>query len=1015
MVRSPGMPANTSPQRGKGLRIPAATYRLQLNAQFRFSDARELIPYLYRLGISDLYASPYFKAREGSLHGYDVFDQNSLNPEIGSAEEFGALTDELKKWNMGQILDIVPNHMCIAGQGNAYWLDVMENGQTSPYARFFDIDWHPVKKELENKVLIPILGDQYGTVLENGELRLSFVEGAFFVSYYDHTLPIIPKTYNHILTLNLEGLKQELSPEAPQFHELMSIVTALRNLPPTTETDPERIAERYREKEVVKRRIWNLYQNSSAIRGQIDRNVAIMNGTRGDAHSFDLLDALLSEQVYRISHWRVATEEINYRRFFDINSLGAIRMEDPVVFDKTHRLIFSLIKSGQITGLRIDHADGLQDPEDYFKRLQSACFNSICGDVVESQQDADTGDEKSEGVLREMYGRILEADPSYKPLFIIGEKILLKAEKIPEGWPVFGTTGYDYANQVNGLFVDTTQAKVFETLYTRFMHHRIDFQDVVYEKKKLVMQVSMSSEINTLGHYLNGISEQNRNTRDFTLNSLIKSIVEVIAYFPVYRTYINSFEVSERDRQYIESAVSRAKRQNRATSTSIFDFIRDVLLLQFPDTMHENHQLMRLNFVKRFQQITGPIMAKGVEDTAFYLYNRLVSLNEVGGSPERFGITLEAFHGQNIERCKSRPLAMLATSTHDTKRSEDVRARINVLSEIPEQWREGLSRWSRQNRRLKMIVDGKPAPSRNEEYLLYQTLVGAWPFCGIEEEEFALFRFRIKEYMLKAMREAKVHTSWINPNSLHEDAVMYFIDSILKDSRHNNFLHDFASFQKLTAACGIFNSLSQTLLKITSPGIPDFYQGNELWDFSLVDPDNRRPVDFRSRVKALDELLRLVETAGRRETARQLVASRNDGRIKLYLTQTALNFRRENRTLFEAGRYLPLAAEGARQEHVCAFERSDNNRSVLVVVPLFTSRLMESSDGLPLGADVWQDTRIMLPFETATSLYRDLFTGEVLSLDQEEGRLRLALNRVLAEFPVALLERLDRPVAATSA
>ena len=397
--------------------------------------------------------------------------------------------------------------------------------------------------------------------------------------------------------------------------------------------------------------------------------------------------------------------------------------------------------------------------------------------------------------------------------------------------------------------MDTANAKVFETLYTRFMQHPIDFQDVVYEKKKLVMQVAMSSEINTLGHYLNRISEQNRHTRDFTLNSLIKSIVEVIANFPVYRTYINSFEVSERDRQYIESAISRAKRQNPAISTSIFDFIRDVLLLRFPDNMNEEQKPAWLDFVKRFQQITGPVMAKGVEDTAFYLYNRLVSLNEVGGSPERFGITLEAFHGQNIERCKSRPLAMLATSTHDTKRSEDVRARINVLSEIPEQWREGLSRWSRQNRKVKMIVDGKPAPSRNEEYLLYQTLVGAWPFCNPEDDEFAEFRSRIKEYMLKAMREAKVHTSWINPNSLHEDAVMYFIDSILKNSKNNFFLQIFV-FQRLTAACGIFNSLSQTLLKITSPGIPDFYQGNELWDFSLVDPDNRRPVDYQTKKPA---------------------------------------------------------------------------------------------------------------------------------------------------------------------
>ncbi|MDD2582998.1 MAG: malto-oligosyltrehalose synthase [Desulfuromonadaceae bacterium] len=989
---------------GKGLKIPAATYRLQFNSHFGFNDAREIIPYLHTLGISDIYASPYFKASAGSLHGYDILDQNSLNPEIGSEDEFDELICELKQCNMGQILDIVPNHMCIEGQGNAFWMDVLENGPSSLYASFFDIDWHPVKKELENKILIPILGDQYGAVLENGELRLSFEEGSFFVSYCDHKLPIVPKSYNTILTLGIEVIEQALTAEAPQFQELMSVVTALKNLPPATEQDPERIAERYREKEVVKRRLWSLYQNSGEIKAFIEANVSVFNGTQGDPHSFDLMDALLREQVYRISHWRVATEEINYRRFFDINSLGAIRVEDPVVFEETHRLIFKLVETGKVNGLRIDHADGLLDPEDYIRRLQSGCFIRMYGCII------DDGSVEKEGsvAVREKYDRIIAADPSYKPFYILGEKILLKSEKLPDNWPVFSTTGYDYANQVNGLFVDTSNAKLFETLYTRFIQHRVDFQDAVYEKKKLVMQVAMSSEVNTLGHYLNRISEQNRHTRDFTLNSLIKSIVEVIACFPVYRTYTNSFEVLDRDRQYIESTIGRAKRQNPAISASVFDFIRDVLLLRFPDAMIDEHKNTWLDFVKRFQQITGPVMAKGVEDTAFYLYNRLVSLNEVGGSPERFGITLDAFHGQNIERCKSRPLAMLATSTHDTKRSEDVRARITVLSEMPEQWREEISRWSRQNRKLKMVVDGKTVPTRNEEYLLYQTLVGTWPFCNLDDEEFELFRFRIKKYMLKAMREAKVHTSWISPNSLREDAVMYFIDSILINTGQNNFLHDFASFQKLTAACGIFNALSQTLLKITSPGIPDFYQGNELWDFSLVDPDNRRPVDYRLRMSLMDELMQKESADGLLETAREVVRTRSDGRIKMYLTCKALNFRRKNRSLFESGRYLPLAVEGARQEHVCAFERSVNDSSIMVVVPRFCSSLINDSNGLPLGAEIWQDTRIIQEFDTAASRYRNIFTGEILELDQHDGVLSLVLRDIFSEFPVALLERLNR-------
>jgi (1->4)-alpha-D-glucan 1-alpha-D-glucosylmutase len=992
----------------KGLRIPVSTYRLQFNSHFHFSDAREIVHYLHTLGISDIYASPYFKSSKGSLHGYDILDQNSLNPEIGSDDEYEALVGELKQYDMGQILDIVPNHMCIEGQGNAFWMDVLENGPSSNYSGFFDINWHPVKKELENKILIPILGDQYGTVLENGELHLSFEEGSFFVSYYDNKLPIIPMSYSNILTLCIEDLERKHTTADPQLQELMSIVTALGHLPPTTEQNPELIAERYREKAVVKRRLWDLYQNSSAIRKFIDGNMATFNGTKGDPRSFDLLDALLREQVYRISHWRVATEEINYRRFFDINSLGAIRVEDPAVFEETHRLIFSLVAAGKISGLRIDHADGLWDPEDYLRRLQSACFIRMRGGSLKALQPAGNGKGDKDAAIREDYERIVAADPACKPFYIIGEKILIKAEKLSGSWQVFGTTGYDFAIQVNGLFVDTSNAKPFETLYMHFLQHSIDYQDVVCEKKKLVMHVSLSSEINMLGYYLNRISEQNRHTRDFTLYSLIKSIVEVIACFPVYRTYINSLEVPERDQLYIESAINRAKRQNPAISTLVFDFIRDVLLLHFPDNMNEDHKSAWLDFVKRFQQITGPVMAKGVEDSAFYVYNRLLSLNEVGGSPERFGIALETFHGQNIERCKSRPLAMLASSTHDTKRSEDVRARINVLSEIPAQWRVGLSRWSRQNRKFKMIVDAKPAPGRNEEYLLYQTLVGTWPFCNTDEDEFAEFRSRIKEYMLKAMREAKVHTSWINPNKLHEDAVMNFIDSILKEPRHNNFLHDFALFQKLTAACGIFNSLSQTLLKIASPGIPDFYQGNELWDFSLVDPDNRRPVDYRLRKNLLDELLQKESTAGPLETAREVVATRNDGRIKLHLTFKALNFRRENNVLFESGKYLPLIVEGAWQEHVCAFERSINDSTILVVAPRFFSRLIRDSSGLALGPDVWQDTRILQPFDTAESNYRNIFTGEVLKLEQQEGSLSLALRDILAVYPVALLERFDR-------
>ncbi len=985
----------------RGLRIPVSTYRLQFNRAFRFEDAARIIPYLDRLGISDIYASPYFKASPGSMHGYDVVDQNRLNPELGTTEQYDCFCLELERHGMGHILDIVPNHMCIEGQDNLLWADLLENGPSSRVAGFFDIDWHPVKHQLENKVLIPILGDQYGTVLENGELRLSFEEGSFFIYYYNHKLPIIPKSYRHILTIGALDLEMELGSDTPQYQELMSIITALGHLPSVTETSSERIEERYREKEVVKRRLWNLYQNSGAIRAFIDRNIVTFNGNRGNPSSFNHLDSLLQEQVYRISYWRVATEEINYRRFFDINSLGAIRVECPGVFDATHSLLFELVAAGKVTGLRIDHADGLQNPVEYLQRLQAACFARLYENHFLNNDQTTSAEEA--------YKLILKMEPDYRPFYIVAEKILLKSEKLPSNWPVYGTTGYDFANQVNGIFVKSANARMFENIYTRFMQHRIDFHDALYQKKKLVMQVAMSSEINMLGHYLDRISEQNRHTRDFTLNSLIKSLIEVIACFPVYRTYITGNDVTDRDRQYIEAAVKGAKRQNPAVSDSVFDFIRDVLTLNFPNSLPEQHKAAWLDFVKRFQQLTGPVTAKGVEDTTFYLYNRLTSLNEVGGAPERFGISLEAFHGQNIDRCKTRPLAMLSTSTHDTKRSEDVRARINVLSEMPELWRDALSRWSRQNRRIKIVVDGRPRPSRNEEYLLYQTMVGIWPLSGLEDAaEYDLFRIRLKEYMLKAMREAKVHTSWINPNQHHEDATLYFIEMILKDSPENEFLQDFNIFQKLTSACGIFNSLSQVLLKITSPGIPDIYQGNEMWDFSLVDPDNRRPVNFDQRIAALDELARSESEKGILTTAQGLLKGRLDGRIKLYLTWKALSARRNLRELFEQGRYLPLEVLGTRSEHVCAFERSTNSNSVLVIAPRFFSSLIDSPDGLPLGKEVWKDTRIMQPFEPASSSYTNLLTGEKLHLEKEgDDTLFLPLYGILKSFPVALLERIE--------
>jgi (1->4)-alpha-D-glucan 1-alpha-D-glucosylmutase len=834
-------------------RIPAATYRLQFNSLFRFRDAQAIVAYLNDLGITDIYASPYLKAKKGSMHGYDIVDHNALNPEVGTEEEYAQCVKELGRHGMGQILDIVPNHMYIQSSDNGWWMDVLENGPSSVYAGFFDIDWDPVKKELRNKVLLPVLGDQYGKVLDNQELQLSFEEGSFSLHYYDLKFPVVPKTYITLLENRLDALEERLTREHPDFVELLSIITALTHLPPYTEMSPEKVAERHREKEITKKRLGTLYQESAAIREHIDESVSLFNGVRGDPRTFDLLDGLLDMQVYRLSYWRVATEEINYRRFFDINHLAAIRMEDPQVFRETHRLVMQLIREGKITGLRVDHPDGLYDPSEYFHRLQLSCFSQLRAGFREGLQEeaplAGSPDLAPEVIGR--YDELFPPDSGRKPFYIVGEKILLKGERMPEEWPIFSTTGYVFLNSLNGIFVETKNARAFDGLYKKFMSSNLSYQDVVYENKKLIMEVAMSSEVNTLGHYLNLISEKDRHTRDFTLNSLTHAIIEVIAYFPVYRTYINSYSVVDRDHQYIEIAVSKAKRKNPAISASIFDFLRDVLLLRFPENIAVDNKKEWLDFVMRFQQITGPVMAKGLEDTAFYVYNRLVSLNEVGGMPERFGTPIETFHGQNIERMKSWPHALIASSTHDTKRSEDVRARINVLSEIPDEWRRHLALWRRLNRKRRLMVDGQFAPDRNEEYLFYQTLVGAWPVGEMDEAGYAGFRERIRGYMLKAIREAKVNTSWVNPNAIYEDAVMIFVDSVLSDARGNQFPKEFLPFRQKISHFGMFNSLSQTLLKITCPGVPDFYQGTEIWDFSLVDPDNRRPVDYGLRTEML--------------------------------------------------------------------------------------------------------------------------------------------------------------------
>jgi (1->4)-alpha-D-glucan 1-alpha-D-glucosylmutase len=1006
---SPEVPVELPPDSALIPRVPAATYRLQFNQALTFEAARRLVPYLDALGISDLYASSYLAARPGSPHGYDIVNHNALNPAVGTPADYDRFVEALRERGMGHILDVVPNHMGIAAGANPWWNDVLENGPSSPYAEFFDIDWAPVKPQLANKVLLPILGDQYGRVLENQELRLVYADGAFGLQYYETRLPIAPCSIRQILGHRLDVLTGLLGEANPDLQEFQSIITALDNLPPRTETAPESVRARLREKEVIRRRLARLVEACPTIRDSLEESVRVFNGKPGDPRSFDLLDRLLDSQVYRLAYWRVAAEEINYRRFFDVNELAAIRMERAAVFRETHQLILRLVEEGKVTGLRLDHPDGLFDPPGYFRALQ----RERLAQVIRASLGRLSGlseEEQESTVVRLTDEATADCDqeitrPACRPLYLLAEKILARGERLATQWPVHGTTGYEFLNLVNGLFVDARNEKAVTAAYTAFTGQRTSFPDLAGESKRLIMETAMSSELNVLAHALDRLSEGNRFSRDFTLNSLTRALREVVACFPVYRTYIDGRgpAVNLQDRACIEVAVAFAKRRNPAMDVSVFDFVRDTLLLRYPENADQAYRDGQLAFVQRFQQLTAPITAKGVEDTAFYRYNRLVSLNEVGGDPERFGISPEEFHAQCQARQAKWPFGLSATSTHDTKRSEDVRARLNALSEIPREWRAAVGRWHRWNRRHAAEVDGQWAPDRNDEYLLYQTLVGAWPLTPLGPDEMTAFTARIQQYMHKAAKEAKRNTSWVNPNTAYDDALRTFVGRILDPSPGNRFLAEFAAFHPFVARLGMVNGLGQTLIKIAAPGVPDFYQGTEVWDFSLVDPDNRRPVDFASRASLLEDLRSRMAAGDLAGLVRELVEEWTDGRIKLYTIHGALALRRGAPELFQAGAYLPLLTEGLHAENVCAFCRRQGQRTILAVVPRLVARLTENGAELPLGGRIWGDTRLILPTDLPEGSYRNVFTGGVVHPSPTGGGLALVVGEILAEFPVALL------------
>ncbi len=949
-------------------RVPLGTYRLQFNKQFTFAQATELTSYLDALGISHIYASPYLRARPGSTHGYDIIDHNHVNPEIGTPEEYEAFVQALHEQGMGQILDVVPNHMGVMGSDNSWWLDVLENGKAASHADFFDIDWLPLKDELQGKVLIPVLGDQYGTVLDRGELKLSFdpEKGEFSIFYFQHRFPVNPREYSRILERHVERLEETLGRNDQHLLELQSLAAAFRNLPARNEEDPAKTAERLRDKEIHKKRLAVLCAASPPLAAFISQNVVEMNGEPGRPDSFEDLHELIKRQAYRLAYWRVAADDINYRRFFDVNDLAALRMENEAVFEATHRFILELMKQGKVNGLRIDHPDGLYNPSQYFERLQKG------------QRSDGGGNEKS---------------------YLVVEKILTGDERLPENWPIDGTTGYEFGNLVNGLFVDSASEAVMDRIYRGFIGRRVRYDKLVYRCKKIVLEGALTSELNVLANLLSQIALANRHTCDFTVNSLREALCEVIAWFPVYRTYVSGEEVSETDRKYIHQAIAVAKKRTAIADGSVFDFVQDVLLTRLAEGQAKPYRGAVIRFAMKFQQLTSAVMAKGLEDTSFYRYARLISLNEVGGDPRRFGVSPAEFHQQMVERHANWPNSMLGTSTHDSKRSEDVRARIDVLSEIPREWRERVRTWRELHRGKKKTSDGREAPTRNDEYFYYQTLVGAWPLSGERSEP--SFCVRMKEYMLKAIREAKENTSWANQNAEYESAVIEFVEKTIGAEASPEFLEDFLPFQQYVSQVGMLNSLSQVAIKLTAPGMPDIYQGTELWDFSLVDPDNRRPVDYGRRKRMLAELKKL-DALPADECERELKSLSErpeDGRVKLYLTWKLLGLRKKAPELFENGSYEPLTVSGEKSEHLIAYSRRYQGMTLLVAAPRLNAKL--------LGGDIesdrrtlWGNTRIELPSGTCWNQYRNVWARE--SGPSSRDAASVAVSEILEKFPVGV-------------
>jgi len=921
--------------RGNEPFIPRATYRLQFNKAFGFDDAAALAPYLAALGVSHVYASPYLRARPGSTHGYDIVSHIELNPELGTVEAYARMVAAFKSHGLGQILDFVPNHMGVGGADNPWWLDVLEWGPDSQFAGWFDIDWETDREYLRQKLLVPFLGDQYGAVLESGGLKLAFdaAEGAFSIWAYDtHKLPICPLHYGRILG--------DTHAELERLSDAFAHLSAFR-------------PHIQRRADDLKAELAVHAANDPKLALAIETALDHFNGTSGDIGTWMRLDALIKDQFWRAAHFRVAADDINYRRFFNINDLAGIRIELPELFDHAHSLVFQLLEDGVLDGLRLDHIDGLLDPKTYCLRL------------------------------REKAPRLS---------YLVVEKILAPHEALRADWNVDGTTGYEFTNLLTRLMIDPAGEDVLTRFYAEFTGQTASFGEITRECKLGVMKNEMVSELNVLARDAGRVARSNPRTADFTDNVLRRALEMIIACFPVYRTYVNGSAISDADRRDIDWAFAHARRCDTALDPSVFDFLYGLLtcdLIAEPRSGFSRASVMRM--AMRAQQYSGPVMAKGVEDTAFYRYNRLLALNEVGGQPDQFSIAPAAFHYANAERAKRTPCAMLSTSTHDTKRGEDARVRLAVLSECAEEWTQRVTAWSRI---LRAGSSGSPQdtpPDRNDEYAFYQHLLGAWPMelsTGTVPEAAGLdaFRLRIESVMVKAMREAKVHTTWAAPNSVYEEAVLAFIRHALDVSRTNPFLESFVSFQARIAWLGMHNSLVQTVLKLTVPGTPDIYQGAELWDLSLVDPDNRRPADFLAR--------HIMLAAGDKQTLDrhaidQLMVSWQDGGIKLRLIETLLKLRAVTPDLFRDSSYIALSPSGPAADRIYPFARQHGTMWLVVAVTLFPARADQT----------FADSSVALPDGIVNTMWRNILDGSEISVS--EGLL--AASELFATLPVAVL------------